>query len=255
VRAIPIDSFFEDLDEQRRSGSAVSAGSLDWARLVAEGRAARTTTDGGRWRIGGLALLVELRYASGALQRFAEEIGESYASVRRYRWVAKAYDPNARARFSTLSFSHFQAVAGLPDKLVWLERAERGTWSVDRLTRESRRAPAAGRTRNVMSSDVALARLRSQIDQIRNLIAPASLADDAAIAAAGKDWLADALDDLSEEVGRLRERVNRATRAATAPKSPKVARIRKTPPRKKRAGATDGSKSRATALKARAIAR
>lgn len=255
MRAIPIDSFFEDLDEQRRTGSAVSAGSLDWARLVAEGRAARTTADGGRWRIGGLALLVERRYASGALQRFAEEIGDSYATVRRYRWVAKAYDPNARARFSTLSFSHFQAVAGLPDKLVWLERAERGTWSVDRLTRESRRSAAGKRARTTINGDAALGRLRTRIEHVRELIAPASLADDLALADAGKDWLSDALDELSEEIGRLRERVNRATKAASAPKTPKVARIRKPQPKPKRASTTEGSKSRATALKARAIAR
>lgn len=254
MRAIPIDTFFEDLDEQRR-GSAVSAGSLDWARLVTEGRAARATADGGRWRIGGLALLVERRYAAGALQRFAEEIGESYGSVRRYRWMAKAYDPNARARFSTLSFSHFQAVAGLPDKLVWLERAERGTWSVDRLTRESRKAHSKAKT-NSFPSDVALGRLRSSIEKIRELIAPASLADDVAISDAGTEWLADALDDLAEEIGRLRERINRAKRTAAAVKTPKVARIRKTPaPPKGKRSATDGSKSRQTALKARAIAR
>lgn len=256
MRAIPIDSFFEDLDEQRRTGSAVSAGSLDWARLVAEGRAARTTADGGRWRIGGLALLVERRYAAGALQRFAEEIGESYGSVRRYRWVAKAYDPNARARFSTLSFSHFQAVAGLPDKLVWLERAERGTWSVDRLTRESRKAPSKPKTKTSIASDVALGRLRSSIDRIRELMAPASLADDIAISDAGKEWLADALEGLAEEIGRLRERVNRATRNAASVKTAKIARIRKTTPlpKGKRANG-EGSKSRQTALKARAIAR
>ncbi len=255
MRAIPIDSFFEDLDEQRRTGSAVSAGSLDWARLVADGRAARSTADGGRWRIGGLALLVERRYAAGALQRFAEEIGESYGSVRRYRWVAKAYDPNARARFSTLSFSHFQAVAGMPDKLVWLERAERGTWSVDRLTRESHKAPSKGKTKTSVPSEVALGRLRTSIDRIRDLIAPASLADDIAISEAGKEWLAEALDELAEEIGRLRERVNRATRTATAVKAPKVARIRKTPAQPKGKRPTDGSKSRQTALKARAIAR
>jgi hypothetical protein len=256
VRAIPIDTFFEDLDEQRR-GSAVSAGSLDWARLVTEGRAARATADGGRWRIGGLALLVERRYAGGALQRFAEEIGESYGSVRRYRWVAKAYDPNARARFSTLSFSHFQAVAGLPDKLVWLERAERGTWSVDRLTRESRKAPSKATKKTAsIPSDVALGRLRSSIDKIFELIAPASLADDVAISEAGKEWLAEALDELAEEIGRLRERVNSATRTAAAVKTTKVARIRKTPaPPKGKRSATDRTKSRQTALKARAIAR
>jgi hypothetical protein len=252
VRAIPIDSFFEDLDEQRRTGSSVSAGAFEWARLVTEGRAARTAADGGRWRIGAIALLVERRYASGALQRFAAEIGESYATVRRYRWVTKAFDQNVRARFSTLSFSHFQAVAGLPDKLVWLERAERGTWSVDRLTRESHSKAA----KQSATGDAGLERLRSSIDGIRKLIAPATLADDVTLADAGKRWLAEALDDLAEEVGRLRERVNRASRNAAGARSAKVARIRKPASKTKRSETpSEGSPSRATALKARAVGR
>lgn len=251
MRAIPIDSFFEDLDEQRRNGSPVTPGAFEWARLVADGRAARTAADGGRWRIGALAQLVERRYASGALQRFASEIGESHATVRRYRWVTKAYDENARARFSTLSFSHFQAVAGLPDKLIWLARAERGTWSVDRLTRESH----AGQAKS-SNDPAALDRLRTSIEGVRKLLAPAELADDVALADAGKQWLAEALDDLSEEIGRLRERVTRATRNAAAGRSAKVARIRKTAPKqKRREPASDGPPSRATALKARAVGR
>jgi len=249
MRAIPIDSFFEDLDEQRRSGSAATASTLEWARLVAEGRAARTTADGGRWRIGRLALLVERRYASGALQRFAEEIGESHATVRRYRWVAKAYDPDARSRFSTLSFSHFQAVAGLADKLVWLERAERGSWSVDRLTRESHASAA-----ELPSGDAALDRLRTSMEGIRRLIAPASLLDDLAIADAGKRWLADALDDLSEELGRLRERVHQAARYADGVRSQRVARIRKSK-RPRSEPARESARTPATALKARAVGR
>jgi hypothetical protein len=252
VRAIPIDDFFEDLDEQRRTGAPVTPGAFEWARLVAEGRSARTIADGGRWRIGAIALLVERRYASGALQRFAAEIGESYASVRRYRWVTKAYDQNSRARFSTLSFSHFQAVAGLPDKLIWLERAERGTWSVDRLTRESREKAAKSAT----TDDAPIERLRSSIDVVRKLIGPAALSDDVTLSEAGKRWLTEALDDLTEEIGRLRERVNRATRNAGAARSPKVARIRKPAPKPKR-GETpaEASPSRATALKARAVGR
>jgi hypothetical protein len=251
VRAIPIDNFFEDLDEQRRTGAPVSPGAFEWARLVADGRAARTAADGGRWRIGALATAVERRYASGALQRFASEIGESYASVRRYRWVTKAYDENARARFSTLSFSHFQAVAGLPDKLIWLARAERGSWSVDRLARESHAEPAAR-----SNAEIPLDRLRSSIDGVRRLIAPAALADDASLADAGKAWLAEALDELSEEIGRLRERVTRATRNAAAGRSAKVARIRKTASKpRRREPATEASPSRATALKARAVGR
>lgn len=245
MRVIQIDDFFEEQDEHSRS-----AAPLDWPRLVSEGRSARAAADGGRWTIGRLALFVERRYASGALQRFAEEIGESYATVRRYRWVAKAYDADARTRFSSLSFSHFQAVAGMPDKLVWLARAERGTWSVDRLTRESHSA-APTRAKKGMALD----QLRSSIGGVRRSIAPAALLDDVALADAGKAWLTEALDELSEEIGRLRERVTRATKNAEA-KQERVARLRKTKrsPRTT-ADPTDGSRSRQTALKARAVGR
>ena len=127
MRAIPIDNFFEGFEGKRALAAeeAVNEASFDWGRIVAEGRAARAAADGASWRIGHLALLVERRYASGALQKFAEAIGESYGTVRRYRWVAKAYDADIRLRHPGLSFSHFQAVAGLPDRLPWLQRASR----------------------------------------------------------------------------------------------------------------------------------
>ena len=83
MRVMQIDDFLE-LTE----GSGSDARSYDWARLVKEGQAARKAADGGAWRIGDLAALLERRYASGALKRFAEEIGESLGSVRRFRWVA-----------------------------------------------------------------------------------------------------------------------------------------------------------------------
>ncbi|MGH2728896.1 MAG: hypothetical protein ACRDKS_18135, partial [Actinomycetota bacterium] len=161
MRAIPIDSFFEDLEGRRVVGAdeAVNAASFDWGRIVAEGLAARSAADGGCWRIGHLALLIERRYASGALQRFAEAIGESYGTVRRYRWVAKAYDADVRLRLPNLSFSHFQAVAGLPDRLTWLQRATRGRWSVDRLTRESR----AAATKTSAKGPRELERIRSTV--------------------------------------------------------------------------------------------
>jgi hypothetical protein len=250
VRAIPIDDFFEDLEER---GGAGTTSAYDWRRLVSEGRAARGAMDGGKWRIGMLALLVERRYASGALQRFADDIGESYGSVRRYRWVAKSYDPNARTRFADLSFSHFQAVAGLPDKLAWLARAERGSWSVDRLTRESRAESPAKPPKRVEDP---LPGLRRSLDGLRRWVEPASLLDDIALGEAGRDWLADELDALAESIGRLRERVHRATQRADALKSPKVARVRATRARPARkVAASENGKTRNTALKARAVGR
>ena len=245
MRAIPIDNFFEDLEGKRAAATdgAVNEASFDWGRIVAEGRAARAAADGGRWRIGHLALLIERRYASGAVQRFAEAIGESYGTVRRYRWVAKAYDPDIRLRLPGLSFSHFQAVAGLPDRLTWLQRAARGSWSVDRLTRESRTTKPAKSSRR---SPQTLDRIRSTIGELRRSIPSTSELEDAAIAEAGKTWLAEALDDLSREIEELRERVRRATRTAEARRPLRVARDRGVPPAKPRTP---------TALKARAVGR
>lgn len=224
MRAIPIDSFFEDLDGKRPRvpGEEVNPTSFDWGRIVAEGRAARAAADGGSWRIGHLALLVERRYASGALQKFAEAIGESYGTVRRYRWVAKAFDPDIRLRFPGLSFSHFQTVAGHPDRLTWLQRATRGSWSVDRLARESRNIPAAPRSRKARD----LTKLRSSIEGLRRSLPSAASLDDAAIAGEGTAWLVEALDDLLAEIETLRDRVRRATRTAEARRPLKVARER-----------------------------
>src|SRR2546430_5512756 len=103
----------------------------NWGRLVAEGRQARGAADAGRWRIGHLASLVAKQYGSGSLQQFADDIGETYSTVRRYRWVYTRYEPTVRFRFQQLSVSHFQGVAGLPDRTEWLDCAEGGRWAVD----------------------------------------------------------------------------------------------------------------------------
>src|SRR2546422_8554643 len=68
----------------------------NWGRLVAEGRAARGAADTGRWRIGQLASLVAKQYGARSLQAFADDIGESYSTVRRYRWVYTRYEPTVR---------------------------------------------------------------------------------------------------------------------------------------------------------------
>lgn len=206
MRGINIDSFLEGVEA---SSPLTAAASYDWARIVAEGKAARAAADGGRWRIGHLALLVERRYRSRALQRFAEEIGESYPTVRRYRWVVKRYDPGIRFRFPGLSFSHFQAVAGLSGRARWLERAERNGWSVDRLTRESRGAgPRAA---------PAVERARSSFDQVSRAIAELSRLDDRALARAGEEWLGEALAGVSAQLQWLERRLRAARRTGRSP--------------------------------------
>jgi len=198
MRVMQIDDFLE-LTE----GSGSDARSYDWARLVKEGRAARKAADGGSWRIGDLAALVEHRYASGALRRFAEEIGESLGSVRRFRWVAGVYDESARQRFS-LSFSHFQAVASLDDRTTWLERAQRGGWSVDRLSTTARGANTSPPAPHVA--------YKASVEALAKKVSSLNEADDRLLAKAVRAGLADAVEELAEQVERLRARLRKAQR-------------------------------------------
>jgi hypothetical protein len=200
MRVMPIDDFLE-LNEDS-GNSASSDRTYDWAKLIREGRAARLAADGGAWRIGALAAMVERRYASGALKRFADEIGESLASVRRFRWVAGIYDERTRARFTGLSFSHFQAVAALPDRLTWLERAQRGRWSVDRLATTARASSKTPVAKHVaMSAPIASATKR---------IVALNKVDERTLARAARAGLADAVEELMTELERLRARLQRA---------------------------------------------
>lgn len=199
MRAIPIDDFLEN------DGSLPA--NVGWTQLVTEARAARDAADGGMWRIGQLAAMVERKYASRALKRFADEIGESLGTVRRFRWVAGAYSPETRARFPELSFSHFQAVAGLDDRILWLERSRRGGWSVDRLVNESRaRDPKAAETqyrRPLQAATRSISRLIERVD------------DRTLARAARKGGLIQAIDELDEQLRSLRARVLRAQQRAS----------------------------------------
>jgi hypothetical protein len=112
----------------------VTAGDPDrihWPDLVQEGISARRDRDGAQWRLGDLALEVETSYGGGELERYAEEIGLEYDTLRRYRDVSRAYV--FATRVANLSFSHHRQVAARPDRLEWLQRADAGGWSVRRL--------------------------------------------------------------------------------------------------------------------------
>ncbi len=200
MKVLTIDDLLEKGDEGVAPERLPNPNTYDWNRLVHEGRAARKAADGGRWRIGQLASLVERRYRSGALARFADEIGESMGSVRRFRWVVESYDTNDRLRFQELSFSHFQAVASLPDRLQWLAKARRRGWSVDTLTFESRKG------RSATTSSEAL--VRKPIEAaIRRLARLVQELDDASLPAATRRELTRAVDELADQVAELRARL------------------------------------------------
>ena len=174
----------------------------NWGRLVAEGRQARAAADGGRWRIGHLASLVVKQYGARTLQAFADDIGESYPTVRRYRWVYKSYDPSVRFRFQQLSFSHFQVVASLPDRVKWLQRAESGCWSVDQLAHESRGGGTSA------TRPARRARRGATIRDAGRELRSVAEFDDAEIAKAST-WLEPLLDDLTESIDLVRGRLRK----------------------------------------------
>lgn len=200
MKVISIEDLLAEHDAGLAPERIPSDKTYDWNRLVTEGRAARKAADGGRWRIGQLASLVERRYRSGALARFAEEIGETLGSVRRFRWVAETYGPNARLRFQDLSFSHFQAVAALPDRVQWLTKAQRRRWSVDTLTLESRKGNSASTSSEAM--------VRKPIEAaIRRLARLTEELEDASLAPATRRELTKAVDELAAQVEALRTRL------------------------------------------------
>jgi hypothetical protein len=186
---------------RNRPSAQASSRGPNWGRLVAEGRAARGAADAGRWRIGHLASLVAKQYGARSLQAFAEDIGEAYATVRRYRWVYTRYEPTVRFRFQQLSFSHFQAVAGLPDRARWLTKAENGCWSVDELVRQSR--TAAGKHPSPRADEDSRAPLKEARTHLRRL----SSLDDRELVKAWRS-VGPAVEQLATEIDRVRDRVS-----------------------------------------------
>ncbi|MGH2830455.1 MAG: hypothetical protein ACRDJM_08215 [Actinomycetota bacterium] len=203
MRSVPIDDYIEAFEEARAPEAPPlgrrSAG--DWGRLVEEGRSARFAADGGRWRIGQLAGQVEKRYGAGSLLRFAEEIGESYSTVRRYRWVASRYESATRFRFPSLSFSHYQAVAKLADRERWLAKAERGGWSVDALTRAS---SGDGTPDRDLPPD---RRLEASIEAMRRHLSALASLDQSSLTRSGRRRIGQALGEMAIEIRRLQRRL------------------------------------------------
>lgn len=106
----------------------------DYETLVIEGLEARKGLESYQWKIGDLALLVATVYGECTLQKYAEDIGVEYSTLRHYRAVCQAYEFGRRR--PNLSFSHHQAVAARPDRLALLQEAENKRWSVKRMLGE-----------------------------------------------------------------------------------------------------------------------
>jgi hypothetical protein len=78
-------------------------------------------------------------------QRALEGSGLDYQTLRNYSWVARRFPPGRRR--ASLSLQHHAEVASLSEKDQddWLDRAERGGWSRNRLRSQLQDYKAGGR--------------------------------------------------------------------------------------------------------------
>jgi hypothetical protein len=84
-----------------------------------------------RWSVADEALAAKRRGRHG-LAEFAHEHGIARSTARRWAWVAEAYPPSQRV-MANLTYSHFEAVARMPNRVEMLRRASAERWSVSRL--------------------------------------------------------------------------------------------------------------------------
>jgi hypothetical protein len=105
-----------------------------WKELVEEGKRVLETRDMAQWKLGDLANEVETHYGGQDLQKYADEIGVNYSSLRVYQAVSRKFEFATRVAF-LLPWSYFRVVAGLDlDTALWLlEEAKKEGWTYRRL--------------------------------------------------------------------------------------------------------------------------
>ncbi len=94
------------------------------------------------WWIGDWLVYGESKYPS----RYKDALAGTsldYQTLKNYAWIARKFEP--RRRRDRLSFQHHVEVAALSadDQDAWLDRAEAGRWSRNKLRRALREAAAA----------------------------------------------------------------------------------------------------------------
>ena len=117
----------------RRVGLGIQAGLPfeEWRRV---GQNLFLIADSSAWWLGDWLVYGEKSYP----QRYRRAIDESrldYQTLRNYAWVARNVALSRRR--DKLSFQHHAEVASLPEpeQEIWLNRAEKGTWSRNELRR------------------------------------------------------------------------------------------------------------------------
>jgi hypothetical protein len=115
-----------------------------WIRI---GNQLHLIGDSTSWWLGDWIIYGENKYPD-RYERAVEKSSLDYKTLRNYAWIARRF-PIFRRR-ENLSLAHHSEVAALPaeEQDFWLDRAESGHWSRNRLRREVRTALAAAGLRD-----------------------------------------------------------------------------------------------------------
>jgi hypothetical protein len=93
--------------------------------------------DSTAWCLGDWLVYGQREY-SDRYQRAVEAAGLDYQTLRNYAWVSRSFELSRRR--ARLSFQHHAEVASLPaaEQDHWLDRAEQGSWSRNKLRKSLR---------------------------------------------------------------------------------------------------------------------
>jgi hypothetical protein len=132
------------------------------------------------------------RYYPDRYQRAIRAAGLKYQTLRNYAWVSRRFELSRRR--AALSFQHHAEVASLPpdEQDQWLDRAEKGMWTIKQLRTHIRKITSGG-----VGS-------REQLTAIRRIELPSSRVEWWRSAAEQSgiefdDWIVIALDRAAEQ--------------------------------------------------------
>lgn len=112
-----------------------------WEDHIEAWHAVMRGVESSQWALGQVAASVDRTYGSGAVEKFADEVGAVPRTVWRYAQVWVRYGENRlRRQYSTLAWWHYVTVVGLGDGDDWLRRAHDEGWSVRQLRAEIKKA-------------------------------------------------------------------------------------------------------------------
>lgn len=123
----------------------------EYDEKISEYRNLISNEDKCRWKKGDLALDVEIKYGQKTLQKFAEDVGEEYNTLRIYRKVAGTFRSDKRS--SKVSWTHHFIASMTENPEQWLEKVENEGLSTRQLKSKIKqeKEPITDTSRNVTS--------------------------------------------------------------------------------------------------------